>query len=82
MNDDNDKHMDKDEDVKNDCHMSPNYLPSFFEDQAHRNSFQDIILPNLRICASFAVTGVTGFTSTDVRANGILAERFHVTNGW
>ena len=80
MTDDNDKHMDKDEDVKNDCHVSSNCLPSFFEDQAHRNSFQDIILPNLR--TSFAVTGVTGFTSTDARANGILAERFHVTNGW
>ena len=63
MNDDNDKHMDKDEDVENDCHMSSNYLPSFFEDQAHRNSFhKDIILPNLRTCASFAVTGVTRFT--------------------
>ena len=62
--------------------MTSNYLPNFFEDQAHRNSFQDIILPNLRTCASFAVTGVTGFTSTDVRANGILAERLHVTNGW
>ena len=28
MHDDNDKHMDKD--VKNDCHISSNYLPSLF----------------------------------------------------
>ena len=52
--------------------------PVFFEDHAHRYSFQ----PNLRTCASFAVTSVTGFTSTAVRANGILAERFHLTNWW
>ena len=36
-NDNYDKHMDKGEDVMNDCHISTNYLPSFFEDLAHRN---------------------------------------------
>ena len=29
--------MDKDEDVMNDCHISTNCLPSFFEDLARRN---------------------------------------------
>ena len=72
--------MDKDEDVMNDCHVSSNYLPSSFKDQAHRNSFQEIILP--KSCARFAVSSVSGFTSKAVRANGIVAERVHVTNGW
>ena len=52
-------------------------LPVSSEDQAHRK-----FLSNLRTCTSFAVTSVTGFTSAAVRANGIVAERFHVTNGW
>ena len=34
---DNNKWMDKDKNVMSDCHISTNYLPSFFEDLAHRN---------------------------------------------
>ena len=36
-NDNNDKHMDKNEDVMNDCHISTSCLPSFFDDLARRN---------------------------------------------
>ena len=76
--------MDKDEDVMNDCHISTNCLPSFFEDIARRNflSGHNSAKLKLRTCASFAVPSVSRVASTAVRANGILAERVYVTNGW
>ena len=44
-------------------------------------SLQDIILPDLRTCACFAVTTVPRVASAAVRANGIAALRVHVTDG-
>ena len=74
--------MDKDEDVMNDCHISTNCLPGFFEDLARRNFLLGHNSAKVTYLCKFAVTIVSRVASTAVRANGIVAERVHVTKGW
>ena len=80
-NDNYDKHMDKDEDVINVIFQQITFSV-FSKTYLVVISFQDITLPKLRTCAKFAVTSVSRVASTAVRANGIVAERVHVTKGW
>ena len=81
-NDNNDKHMDKYKDVMNDCDISSNYLPSYFQDLARRNFLSGHNSAKVTYLCKFAVTIVSRVASTAVRANSIVAERVRVTNGW